>query len=148
MNGWTSPRLGIRFDLSESVLKIYRPDSQPFLTFNEVSQRAQERDQIAQERDQVAQERDQDAQEREQAVQDASVREGTIGNDSRLNSGRSESSRSPDIGWAGSLLPDSQVLEQVEPALAGADEVEVAVAVDVDGGHLQARCRRCRRGSP
>ncbi len=49
MNGWTSPRLGIRFDVSGSVLVIYRPDGQPFLTFNEVSQRAQERDKIAQE---------------------------------------------------------------------------------------------------
>ncbi len=70
MNGWTSPRLGIRFDLSGSVLVIYRPDGQPFLTFNEVSQRAQERDQIAQERDQIAQERDQIAQERQEAEQE------------------------------------------------------------------------------
>ena len=32
-----------------------------------------------------------------------------------------------------------QVLEQVQPALPRADEVEVAVAVDVDGRDLQAR---------
>ena len=95
MNGWTSPRLGIRFDLSESVLKIYRPDGQPFLTFNEVSQRAQERDQIEQERDQIAHERDRIAQVHQQAVQDLqSARERS--ERSRLNSGRSESSRNPD----------------------------------------------------
>ena len=54
MNGWISPRLGIRFNLSESVLVIYRPDGQRFLTFNEVSRRAQERDEMALERDQAA----------------------------------------------------------------------------------------------
>src|SRR3954453_4814357 len=31
----------------------------------------------------------------------------------------------------------SQVFEQVEAALAGADQVDVTVAVDVDGGHLK-----------
>jgi hypothetical protein len=30
--GWVSPRLGIRFELSESQLHIYRPGSHPFLT--------------------------------------------------------------------------------------------------------------------
>src|SRR5262245_38015430 len=38
--------------------------------------------------------------------------------------------------WSGSG-PGADVLEEIEPALAGADEVDVAVAVDVDGGHLQ-----------
>src|SRR4051812_34115146 len=32
----------------------------------------------------------------------------------------------------------AEVLETVQAALAGADEVDVAVAVEVDGGHLQA----------
>jgi len=67
MNGWTSPRLGIRFDSSGSELHIYGPDGRAFLTFAELEQQrkalAQERDQVAQERDQVAQERDQVAQE-------------------------------------------------------------------------------------
>jgi Uma2 family endonuclease len=36
MHGWTSPRLGIRFDLSGSELVIYRPDGQQFLTFAEL----------------------------------------------------------------------------------------------------------------
>src|SRR3954454_25303874 len=34
--------------------------------------------------------------------------------------------------------PGAEVLEEVEAALAGADEVDVAVVVDVDGGHLEA----------
>ncbi|MBD2179736.1 Uma2 family endonuclease [Aerosakkonema funiforme] len=32
MNGWVSPRLGIRFELKEDTLEIYRPDGQKFLT--------------------------------------------------------------------------------------------------------------------
>lgn len=35
--GWVSPRLGVRFELSESALQIYRPDSQPFLTYLELA---------------------------------------------------------------------------------------------------------------
>jgi Uma2 family endonuclease len=66
MDGWTSPRLGVRFDLSGSELAIYGPDGQRFLTYQEL---AQERDRFAQERDQVAQERDQVAQERDQVAQ-------------------------------------------------------------------------------
>ena len=76
-NGWTSPRLGIQFRISEGELTIYGPDGQRFLTFQEHAQKsdqfdqvAQERDQVAQERDQVAQERDQAAQERDQAAQE------------------------------------------------------------------------------
>jgi Uma2 family endonuclease len=36
MNGWPSPRLGIRFDLSGEELVIYRPDGKRFLTFLEL----------------------------------------------------------------------------------------------------------------
>ena len=73
MNGWTSPRLGIRFDSSGSELRIYGPDGRAFLTFAELEQqrkRAQERDRVAQERDRVAQERDQVTQERDQVAQE------------------------------------------------------------------------------
>lgn len=38
MNGWTSPRLGIRFELDSGDLHIWRPDGGPFLTFVELSQ--------------------------------------------------------------------------------------------------------------
>jgi Uma2 family endonuclease len=38
MNGWTSPALGIRFDLSGSELKIYGPDGRRFLTFQELAE--------------------------------------------------------------------------------------------------------------
>jgi Uma2 family endonuclease len=38
LHSWISPRLGIRFDLSGSELRIFRPDGQPFLTFAELDQ--------------------------------------------------------------------------------------------------------------
>ena len=39
MQDWTSPRLGIKFDLSTPPeLQIYRPDGEIFLTFEQVSQ--------------------------------------------------------------------------------------------------------------
>jgi Uma2 family endonuclease len=38
MNGWISPRLGIRFELKEDTLEIYRPDGQKFLTSVELDQ--------------------------------------------------------------------------------------------------------------
>lgn len=40
MNGFISPRLGIRFDTSGTSLVIYRPDGRRFLTFQEVMDRA------------------------------------------------------------------------------------------------------------
>lgn len=40
MRGWVSPRLGIRFEMHEAALKIYRPDGQPFETYTELAQRA------------------------------------------------------------------------------------------------------------
>lgn len=38
MKGWVSPRLGIRFELSDDSLVLYRPDGQPFVDYVEVQQ--------------------------------------------------------------------------------------------------------------
>lgn len=46
-HGWTSPRLGIQFDLSHSELVIYRTDGQRFLTFVELQQQAEQAQQQA-----------------------------------------------------------------------------------------------------
>jgi Uma2 family endonuclease len=44
MSGWVSPRLGIRFELSDGELLIYRPNGQRFLSYEELDQqREQER---------------------------------------------------------------------------------------------------------
>jgi Uma2 family endonuclease len=42
MVGWVSPRLGIRFDLVNGELVLYRPDGQRFLTFVELSRQREE----------------------------------------------------------------------------------------------------------
>ena len=36
MNGWVSPRLQIRFQITDQGLEIYRPDGQRFLTYSEL----------------------------------------------------------------------------------------------------------------
>ena len=51
MSNWTSPILGIRFDMSQGELKIHGPDGQPFATYQEViDARDQERKEKVKER--------------------------------------------------------------------------------------------------
>ena len=38
IQGWTSPRLGVRFDLDADTLHLTRPDGQPFLTYLDLFQ--------------------------------------------------------------------------------------------------------------
>ncbi len=58
LNGWTSPRLGIRFELDGPELVIRDPDGRPFRTFQEnrreLDRARHERDQIAADRDRLA----------------------------------------------------------------------------------------------
>ncbi|MGA9380410.1 MAG: Uma2 family endonuclease [Phormidium sp.] len=68
MNGWISPLLGIRFELKEDTLEIYRPDGQKFLTPVELDQlREAERQRAEQERERAEQERQRAEQERQRA---------------------------------------------------------------------------------
>jgi Uma2 family endonuclease len=62
---WVSPRLEIRFELSEETLQIYRPDGQRFLTPIEVEQRLQ---QATTELEQERQRAEQEHQRAEQAI--------------------------------------------------------------------------------
>ena len=70
MDGWVSPTLGIRFDLSGSELTIFGANGQPFLSYPDLAaqydQIASERERIANERDEIANERDKIASERDQ----------------------------------------------------------------------------------
>ena len=51
MDGWVSPRLGIRFTHDGEALVLYQPDGERFLTFVElIAQREQERQNAEQER--------------------------------------------------------------------------------------------------
>jgi len=71
MNNWVSPRLGIRFDISEEELRLYRPDDTPFVSYLEISQQLQSALQEVEQVKQRAQEAEQRAeQERERAEQE------------------------------------------------------------------------------
>jgi Uma2 family endonuclease len=58
---WVSPRLGIRFQMGEDTLTLFRPDGQPFSTLAEEIQRTEQERQRAEEEHQRAE------QERERA---------------------------------------------------------------------------------
>jgi Uma2 family endonuclease len=67
MSGWTSPRLGIRFQLLDD-LKIYGPDGQVFLTYAEVArERDENRRSAEQSREQAEAERQRAETERQRA---------------------------------------------------------------------------------
>jgi Uma2 family endonuclease len=60
LNGWISPRLGIRFETPGNQLEIYRPDGEKFLSSIELAQRlelAQQQAEIAQQQAEIAQQR-------------------------------------------------------------------------------------------
>ncbi len=70
MNGWISPRLGIKFQLNENDLEITHPDGRVFETFDNV---ATERDRILAEKHQLEVEKQQLEIEKNQ--RDAKLRE-------------------------------------------------------------------------
>jgi len=47
INGWISPRCGIRFEVREGDLQILRPDGRPFETYSELDRRVEEADRRA-----------------------------------------------------------------------------------------------------
>ncbi|MEH2057445.1 MAG: Uma2 family endonuclease [Nostoc sp.] len=55
MDGWTSPRLGIRFAVGNHELVIYRPDGRKFLSPVELEQRAEQEHQRAEQAEQQLQ---------------------------------------------------------------------------------------------
>ena len=68
MDGWVSPRLGTRFDLSGDELRIIGPDGRPFLTYLEiVEQVEQERQRAEQERQRADEQRHLTERERQRA---------------------------------------------------------------------------------
>ena len=62
INGWVSPLLGIRFQLTENNLEIYRPDGRRFLNSVELEQLREEEHQRAEEEHQRAEEEHQRAE--------------------------------------------------------------------------------------
>ncbi|MCP2729215.1 Uma2 family endonuclease [Limnofasciculus baicalensis] len=68
MLGWVSPRLGVRFELGEEGLEIYRPDGQKFLSYSELEE---ERELAQQRAEQQRQRAEQQAQRAERLAQRA-----------------------------------------------------------------------------
>ncbi len=71
---WISPCLGIRFDLTQAELTIYRPDGQRFLTFVELEQRTQQESQRAEQESQRAEQESQRAEQESQRAEQESQR--------------------------------------------------------------------------
>ncbi|MEG4442238.1 Uma2 family endonuclease [Microcoleus sp. AT9_B5] len=82
MEGWISPRLGVRFELGEDGLEIYRPNGEKFLSYAELEeerlldrqrlqQESQRAEQESQRAEQEAQRAEQEAQRAEQEAQRA-----------------------------------------------------------------------------
>lgn len=70
MDGWVSPRLGIRFETGQGELVIYRPDKQRFLSSIQLEQRAAQLEQRAAQAELLLeQERQRAEQERQRAEQ-------------------------------------------------------------------------------
>jgi Uma2 family endonuclease len=76
MDGWVSPRLGIRFDLSGDELRVIGPDDRPLATYLEVVEQAeQERQRAEQQRSLAEEQRRLAEQERQRAEQQRSLAE-------------------------------------------------------------------------
>jgi Uma2 family endonuclease len=76
MDGWVSPRLGIRFDLSGLELVIWRPNHERFLTFAELEEaRKRAREQTKQAMELAEQERRQREEAQARAEQERQQRE-------------------------------------------------------------------------
>ena len=71
MEGWISPRLGVRFELEIGTLQVYQPDGERFATYVELmQQREQERQRAEQEHQRAEQEHQRAEQERQRAEQE------------------------------------------------------------------------------
>ncbi len=68
MNGWTSPRLNVRFEIVDGELRLYGPDGERFLTYVEL---AEQREREGQEKEQAQRRAEQAQQQAEQAQQQA-----------------------------------------------------------------------------
>ncbi|OCQ91998.1 hypothetical protein BCD67_21525 [Oscillatoriales cyanobacterium USR001] len=71
MNGWVSPLLKIRFQLTENNLEIYRPDGQRFLTSVELAQHAEQERQRAEQERQEKEIAQSDAEQQRQRAEEA-----------------------------------------------------------------------------
>ena len=69
MEGWISPRLGVRFELGSEGLEIYRPDGQKFLSYSELDEQRELERRRAEEASQRAEEASQRAEHEAQKAE-------------------------------------------------------------------------------
>ncbi len=74
MEGWISPRLGVRFELGSEGLEIYRPDGQKFLSYSELDEQRELERRRAEQQFQRAEGQFQRAEEASQRAEEASQR--------------------------------------------------------------------------
>jgi Uma2 family endonuclease len=69
INGWVSPRLGVRFQLSETELQMFGPTGEPFVSFVELAGLRQEAEARAQQEQQRAEQEQQRAEQEQQRAE-------------------------------------------------------------------------------
>jgi Uma2 family endonuclease len=75
-DGWASPRLGVRLDLSSGELRVLRPDGRPLVSYVELAEESErERQRAERERQRAERERQRAEQERLRAEQERQHRE-------------------------------------------------------------------------
>ncbi len=68
VSGWVSPRLGIKFEVSDETLLLYRPDGKPFADYFEVQQQLEN---VSQQLEKVSEQLEQERQAKEMAIERA-----------------------------------------------------------------------------
>jgi Uma2 family endonuclease len=74
MQGWVSPRLGVRFEVQGGQLKLFGPDGRPFVDVVELARQRQQAEQQAQQERQHREQAEQQAKQAEQLAAEADRR--------------------------------------------------------------------------
>jgi Uma2 family endonuclease len=74
VNGWVSPRMGIRFQLSETELQIFGPDGTPFVNFVELAQLRSQAESRAEQAESRAEQEQQRAEQAETLLEQEKLR--------------------------------------------------------------------------
>jgi len=69
INGWVSPRMGVRFVIDNGPLELYRPDGSPFLTYQQLVQARRQAEQEVKSAQQQVQQAQQQARQAQQQAQ-------------------------------------------------------------------------------
>ncbi|MBW4582397.1 MAG: Uma2 family endonuclease [Tildeniella nuda ZEHNDER 1965/U140] len=71
---WVSPRLGIRFDTAGAVLRLLRPDGEPFTSYTETANQLQQAKERAEQEQQRAEQEQQRAEQEQQRAERLAAR--------------------------------------------------------------------------